>query len=270
MSEPEENRDVAVRTPPMMLQPRSFTEAVELSKYLATSDIVPKDLHGKPANILAIMLYGAELGIPVITAMQVLTVINGRPSMMAVAWGAKVRERGHRFGVVCGVDVGVDRRCGEWAEHPIHGVPTDQDPVRHPYVADHTGQRCTIKAQRRDTGETAVVTWTIEDAIQAGLLKRAESGALRARSKNDEVLPWEAYPADQLYARTLARVCRRIAPETALGLYTYEEMQDMAVGEPTRVEATVGEPVDDGPPPDPDEARRAAQAAQDGYTGGQS
>jgi RecT family len=253
---------------PTSLNPQNLQQAMDLSKIIAVSDFVPKDLQGKPGNVLVIMLYGMELGISVMSAMNVIAVINNRPSMMAIAWVSKIRERGHKVGVVCGVDVGGGHRCTEWAQHPIHGVPTDKDPGKHPFVADHTAQRCTVKAERRDTGEVAIVTWTIEQAIQAGLIKRAESGTLVARSRNNEVLPWEATPEDQLYARAAARACRRIAPEVALGLYTYEEQRDMQA---IRVEATVGQPVPaddtvpDEPVVDPDEARRQAEAAEAEY-----
>lgn len=263
--EGQEGREVAVpNIAGIQLQPRNLGEAMELAKYLSVSSIIPHALRGKAADILVIIMYGTELGLSVNQALRGINVINGAPSLSAELRVAKTRERGHAIGVVCGVDIGGGRRCAEWAHHPIHGVPTDQDPGRHPFDADHTRERCTVKAVRKDTGETAIITWTIEDAIAAQLIKRAESGDLVARSARNEPLPWELYPADMLYNRASDRAAKRIAPEVAFGLYTEEETERI----PTRVEATVGAPVDEGPPADPDELRRQAEATQNQFMEG--
>lgn len=225
------------------LQPRNLTEAVELSRTLAMSSLVPYALRGKPADVLVLMMYGMELGISVIQATRGINVIKGRASLSTELRVAKTRERGHMVGVAC-------VECGQFAHAEVHNGPRG-----HKYEPDSSAERCTVRAVRRDTGETAVVTWTIEQAIAAKLCKRAENGQIVSRSDKNEPLPWETYTADMLYNRAADRACKRIAPEVAYGLYTAEEIEQMPA-EPTRVEATVGEPM---PAPDPDEA--AAQAA---------
>jgi hypothetical protein len=255
---------------PDSLNPKNLQEAMDLSKIIAVSDFVPDDLQGKPGNVLVIMLYGMELGISVMSAMNEISTINKRPTLKASLVRAKFRERGHRIGVVCGVDVGGGRLCGELPEHAIHGVPTDRDPGMHPFVPDHTNERCTVKAIRRDTGETAVVTWTIEDALTAGLVQRVDGGKYIARSKfkPNEAKPWEKYPKAQLYARASAWAVRQLAPEVLLGLYTTEEVRDMQGDGPSKADVVeVGEPVADDVI-DPDEAVRIAQAGMDEYAGG--
>lgn len=250
---PDASREIDTYHNPTSLQPRDLGEAMTLAKTLATSGLVPDALRGKPADVLVIMMYGMELGLSVNQAMRGIHVIKGRPSLSTELRVSKTRERGHRVGVVC--------VCGEWADYAGHGDPTDQDPGRHPYNADWTDQRCTVKAVRRDSGETSIVTWTVQDAVRAGLLwpgKGDLEGRLIARSsKSGEILPWEAYTRDMLYNRAADRACKQIAPEVAYGLYTPEEAAALPDEEPTRVEATVGEPVTA-----PDVTDAAAEAAR--------
>lgn len=68
------------------IQPTTFKELVELSNVLATSDIVPKDLRTKPANVMLVLMFGQEIGITAAQALQNVMVVNGRPSL----WGDAV------------------------------------------------------------------------------------------------------------------------------------------------------------------------------------
>ena len=163
------------------------------------------------------------------------------------------RERGHRVGVAC--------KCGLFAGDEIHKGGDGA----HRFEADHDDTRCTVRAERRDTGETAVVTWTVADAVRARLLYEGKgelAGKLISRSDKGEVLPWEAYTGDMLYNRAADRACKRIAPEVAFGLYTEEEIERMADPEPVRVASTV--PTVEAEPVDVD----ALRAMSDEHTGG--
>ncbi|WP_313237844.1 recombinase RecT [Delftia acidovorans] len=68
------------------LSPQNFDQALTFSKYLADSDLVPKDFKGKPGNCLIAMQWGAELGLKPLQSLQNLAVINGRPAL----WGDAV------------------------------------------------------------------------------------------------------------------------------------------------------------------------------------
>lgn len=68
------------------LSPQTFDQALTFSKYLAESDLVPKDFKGRPGNCLVAIQWGAELGLKPLQAMQNLAVINGRPAL----WGDAV------------------------------------------------------------------------------------------------------------------------------------------------------------------------------------
>lgn len=210
--------------------------AFRLAQNLSLTELVPRALRGKAPDILAVLMYGSELGLSAWQSLAGIDPIEGRLTMSAELRVAKTRERGHRVGVVC-------VRCGEWLDHAVHettrmmsdpdaAVPTTAGGmVPHRFEQDWSAARCTVKAQRGDTGEAAVVTWTIERAIAAGLVRRAEDGSLRARSKNNSPLPWELHTEDMLYARASSRAAKLIAPEVGYGTYTPDEVSEFAAME---------------------------------------
>jgi len=65
------------------LVPENLEQAMKLAEIMANSDMVPKDFHGKPGNVLVAVQMGGELGLPPTQALQNIAVINGRPSL----WG---------------------------------------------------------------------------------------------------------------------------------------------------------------------------------------
>ena len=65
------------------LAPQTWADLMEFAKLAATSDLVPKDYRGKPANIVLAVQWGGELGLAPLQALQSIAVINGRPSI----WG---------------------------------------------------------------------------------------------------------------------------------------------------------------------------------------
>lgn len=74
------------------LGPQTFEQAVEFSKMLANSDLVPKDYKNKPGNCLIAMQWGAEIGLKPLQSLQNLAVINGRPALWGDAVLALVRS----------------------------------------------------------------------------------------------------------------------------------------------------------------------------------
>ena len=68
------------------LAPKTLAEAMEYANIIADSGMVPKNFHGRPADVLVAVQMGAELGLPPTQALQNIAVINGRPSV----WGDAV------------------------------------------------------------------------------------------------------------------------------------------------------------------------------------
>ena len=63
--------------------PATLGEAMEFSKMLSESNMVPKAYQGKPGDIMVCVQWGMELGLAPLQAMQNIAVINGKPSV----WG---------------------------------------------------------------------------------------------------------------------------------------------------------------------------------------
>lgn len=63
------------------LRPRNFDEAFRFANLMAESDLLPKEFHGKPANVLVAVQLGMELGVSPMQALQNMYVINGKPAI---------------------------------------------------------------------------------------------------------------------------------------------------------------------------------------------
>lgn len=61
----------------------NLTEALEFATIVSKTDFAPKEMKGKPNDILLAMQMGAEIGLKPMQAIQNISVINGRPSV----WG---------------------------------------------------------------------------------------------------------------------------------------------------------------------------------------
>lgn len=172
---------------------RSLDEAYRLSQNLAISQMLPRDLRGKPSDVLAMLLYGQELGLGPMQSIQTIYVVEGRPSMSAQLWRALVRRAGHKVRIV----------------ERIHN------------------KACTVEIVRSDDPDHPhQETFTLDDAVQTGKVQIVD-GKPRARSKDGKPLPWELFTDDLLAARATARGCRFACPEVALGFYADEEAADL-------------------------------------------
>lgn len=112
----------------------------ELIERMATqiqrAGILPVAYRGKPGDIIAAALYGREVGLGPMAALQRIVVINGKPTLDAQGMVTVVRRAGHS----------------------ITGQST-------PVKASVTGKRA-------DTGDEMSVEFTIEQAKAAGLVKK--------------------------------------------------------------------------------------------------
>lgn len=61
--------------------PKTYGEAMALAEGLSKSELIPKHLRGKPADVFVCMMWGHSLGIPTVQAMQSIAVINGKPAL---------------------------------------------------------------------------------------------------------------------------------------------------------------------------------------------
>lgn len=117
------------------LSPQTFDQALTFSKYLADSDMVPKDFKGKPGNCLIAMQWGAELGLKPLQSLQNLAVINGRPAL----WG--------------------DAVIALVLSSPVCEYVEEED----------DGHTATCRVKRKGAASAQVRTFSMDDARHAGL-----------------------------------------------------------------------------------------------------
>lgn len=65
------------------LRPNSFDALVKFAERMSRTAFVPKSFHGKPDDIVAAVMFGAELGLAPLQSLQNVAVVNGRPTI----WG---------------------------------------------------------------------------------------------------------------------------------------------------------------------------------------
>jgi hypothetical protein len=70
----------------------SMDEAWRFCEAIARTDVVPKSMRGKPAEVFAVIQAGAELGVSPLRALANMKIINGRVGPMGSLAKAKVRE----------------------------------------------------------------------------------------------------------------------------------------------------------------------------------
>lgn len=111
-----------------------YESSWKLAQRVNTTPFVPKAMQGKPEHVLACVLYGRELGLGPMQALNSIHVIEGRAAASPELMRALVASAGHRID-----------------------------------ITENTNEACTMKGIRVDTGAEATVRWTVEDAKLAGL-----------------------------------------------------------------------------------------------------
>lgn len=176
--------DVEVRRLPVSvgIPLNGLDEAYRLAQALALASVLPNSLRGKPSDVLAILLYGQELGLAPMQSIQGIYVVKGKPQLSSQLWTAMARKAGHK--VVWG---------------------------------DRSDKSATVTITRGDDPHPLTETFTIEDAAKAGLCSIQDDGSVRARSQSGEKLPWETYTKTMLANRAISNAGKLQCPEVAQG-----------------------------------------------------
>lgn len=121
----------------------NLDEAMKFAEIISKTDFAPKQMKGKPFDILVAIQMGAEIGLKPMQSLQNIAVINGRPSIWGDAALALVkRHKDYEF-------------CEEFFEK------------------DDTIAVCKIK---RKNEPLKIITFSVEDAKRAGLLNGDTNG----------------------------------------------------------------------------------------------
>jgi hypothetical protein len=108
-------------------------EYLVLAERVSRTAMVPAPLRNKPDEVLAVVLFGAELGVGPMQALQGINFVAGRPSASAELLRALVLDAGHGF------------------------------------IVDGDDTQATAQCKRLDWTEWRSTTFTIDDAHRAGL-----------------------------------------------------------------------------------------------------
>ena len=81
------------------IEPTTLDSKVTYAKHLAQAGLLPKAYQGQPANLLLAMEYADALGIPTMTAISGVHIVDGKPTASAGLMSALVRRAGHKLRV---------------------------------------------------------------------------------------------------------------------------------------------------------------------------
>ena len=176
-AEPEKGADMVLAPAEWSkgLEPRSYAQAKLAAWHMYNSRLFAA--FGTWQSVLAVILAGRELGLGVMQSLRGFHIVEGKPVLSSGLMAALVLNSGKAKVFRC-----------------IHTSPT----------------KATFRAQRIGDDDFIEVSFTIEEARAAGLIK-PRSG-------------WEKYPADMLVARATARAARLVFPDVCAGLYLAEEL----------------------------------------------
>jgi hypothetical protein len=179
----EQNQSAPVQVNDLMKPLLNLDEAMRVSEVLSLSDMVPRSLYGKPTNVFHVIMTGQALGLHWTEAIRVIFSPGpGQIGMRAQFLLHQVRKAGHRYTI-----------------EPGEGS-------------------CTVTIKRGDTDEPPFSsTFTIDDAIQGGLVQRKPDGKLVALSQSGKPLPWMQWDKKMLRWRAVTDVVSFAVPEAGLG-----------------------------------------------------
>lgn len=178
------------------LDPVLVKEYSQLSMFLQDARCLPAAVRKSPADVCLVLLTGHELGIGPAQALRDIHIIEGKPSLSASLMVALVLRSG----------------C-----------------ARYFRLVETTPQSATYETQRHGEPGRQQLTFTIQEARQAGLLDRGKSDEMR-RMNN-----WNRYPSAMLRARAKSSLAREVYPDVLAGFYTPDELdneQPVAADEP--------------------------------------
>lgn len=133
---------------------------------------------------IVLMAKAADLGLPITAAFDFFDLIENKPALKPVGALALIHRSGN-------FDVQID---------------------------DTQADRCTVTIRRRDTGFTHTVTYTMDEARAAGLIKVGKDGSA-----------WNRFPTDMMRSRAVGRCARIAAPDVLAGLYLSTELDNTPV-----------------------------------------
>ena len=129
-------------------EPRDLPSAIALARMITTSPLCPLALRGREADVLLVMMTGAEIGLTTMQSLRNLYIVEGRIGMSA----ALIRGRCQKHG-----------DCALFE------------------VAEADAAHAVVEVKKRAWPESRRVSWSIADAERAGLIKEDQPDSLWRR-----------------------------------------------------------------------------------------
>jgi hypothetical protein len=168
--------------------PHNLSEAKMIANEIAKSGLVPDGYKDHPEKVLTAWLFGAPLGLGVLSCLQFVSVVKGRPALYGDAIPAVVK-----------------RARGKIEESYEGTYPED----------NYTAVCIVTRPGEKDVrGEFSIL-----DAKTAGLWGM--------KSNKGEPMPWTQYPKRMLKMRARAFACRDQFPDALAGILIREEAEDI-------------------------------------------
>jgi len=178
------------------LLPRSLKEALQLADLIHRSKLAPKGFD-TPESCLVGILYGMEVGLSPIAALQRMAIIDGRPTI----WGDAALALVQASGLLISIKEEI------------------QEDATQPNINRLTAI-CTVIRNSRT--EPVTKTFSVEDAKRAGLWQKPG--------------PWTDYPKRMLAMRARAFALRDAFPDVLAGLYLREEIEPATTSQQSTME----------------------------------
>lgn len=174
----------------LQLEPSSTKDAYTMAIKLNESRLFTQ--FGSADAIFAVILRGRSLGIDAVTSLANFHVIKGRPVMHASL---------------------------------IVGLVLKSKKAEYFDLAETTDERATWVTKRAGSSREIVLTWSIENALNAGLLVGTPAKCIGV-SESGKPSNWDKYRRTMLRWRAATELARAVYPDIITGLYTPDEIAE--------------------------------------------
>lgn len=144
-------------------QPGILQQKMMYAEYLAKGDLLPRAYQGKPWNVLLVAELGESLGLTFAQSLELIHVIDGKPSASVRLLAARVREAGHTLRVSYDPETRTARAEGWRRDDPehVHAVEWSWDRA-NAIIDPKTEKKLTDKANWRNY-YPAMLKWRAQD-----------------------------------------------------------------------------------------------------------
>lgn len=174
------------------LEPQGIGAAYKLATGIYNSRLYSR--YPNAEAIWAVMIRGREMGLGALTALDVFHVVEGRPTMHASLVIGLVLKSG----------------LAEYFD-----------------LVESSRTTATWITKRKGASRETTLTWTIDDALAAGLVERAGVD-YRGVSRSGKPSNWDKYRRTMLRWRCGTELARAVYPDVTAGIYTPDELTDGA------------------------------------------